>query len=206
MDADAARRDTRRGAAQELPAQALHQQKPRKGMLRRRLGEGRPRGYRRLLRRRRRTESLASAAAARRYPRDMNNIAEICAIFHAFCAARNSPLDVCSDSALALRTASGEATSALAPPGAAGASMHGDPAPSRRGDVVKCVTAPRTSRAITWPTRLPRPAPSARELFVVPEGRLSSAGLGTWLAIPAQASCRCLGAPGTRRGWSITGV
>ena len=50
-----------------------------------------------------------------------NNIAEISAIFHAvFCAARNSPLDVYSDSALALRTLkSGEATSALAPPGAA---------------------------------------------------------------------------------------
>ena len=115
-----------------------------------------------------------------------NNIAEISAIFHAvFCAARNSPLDVYSDSALALRTLkSGAATTALAPPGAALARACMAILRLRGAETSLSAVAAHADVAGNHVADALAQAGAERgELFAVPEAFYDGGGLGTWLAI-----------------------
>ena len=115
-----------------------------------------------------------------------NNIAEISAIFHAvFCAARNSPLDVYSDSALALRTLkSGAATTALAPPGAALARAVIAILRLRGAETSLSAVAAHADVAGNHVADALAQAGAERgELFAVPEAFYDGGGLGTWLAI-----------------------
>ena len=137
-----------------------------------------------------------------------NNIAEISAIFHAvFCTARNSPLDVYSDSALALRTLkSGEATSALAPPGAALARACMAILRLRGAETSLSAVAAHADVAGNHVADALAQAGAERgELFAVPEAFYDGAGLGTWLAIRRLELVYLLRA-GDEEGSSITGV
>ena len=137
-----------------------------------------------------------------------NNIAEICAIFDAvFRAARDRPLEIFSDSALALRTLkSGAATTALAPPGAALARAAIAILRLRGAETSLSAVAAHADVAGNHVADALAQAGAERgELFAVPEAFYDGAGLGTWLAIRRLELVYLLRA-GDEEGSSITGV
>jgi len=114
-----------------------------------------------------------------------NNIAEMCAIFDAvFRAARNKPLEVYSDSALALRTLrSGKATSSLAPPGAAIARACIAILNLRHAETsLSAVAAHADVAGNHVADALAEAGGREGALFAVPDA-LYAGGLATWLAI-----------------------